>query len=117
MAIDQLQHSLQTASRAVRSGASEELVVAALCHDIGTGISYENHAAIAAEMLRPFVSGEVYQIVRTHQDFQRAHYHERFGRSRRARRHYTKERWFREAERFSDEWDQASFDPAYENLS
>lgn len=116
MAIDQFQHSLQTASRASRSGASEDLVVAALCHDIGTAISHENHAAIAAEILRPYVSGDVFEIVRTHQDFQRSHYHEKFGRSARARQRYAKERWFRKAERFSDEWDQTSFDPAYETL-
>jgi predicted HD phosphohydrolase len=34
-AINQLQHGLQTATRALRDGASEEMVVAALCHDIG----------------------------------------------------------------------------------
>ena len=116
MAIDELQHSLQTASRAMRSGASEELIAAALCHDIGTAISYENHGAIAAEILRPYVSGAVYEIVRTHQAFQSSHYHEKFGRNAMARQRYSKERWFRTAERFSDEWDQASFDPAYETL-
>ena len=35
-AVNQLEHSLQTATRAVRAGASEELIVAALCHDIET---------------------------------------------------------------------------------
>jgi predicted HD phosphohydrolase len=115
-AISQLDHSLQTATRAVRNGATEELVVAALCHDIGTAISHENHGAIAAEILKPFVSDDVYEIVRTHQDFQRAHYHKKFGRNRHARERYSKERWFQAAERFSDEWDQASFDPAYTTL-
>lgn len=115
-AISQLDHSLQTATRAVRNGATEELVVAALCHDIGTAISHENHGAIAAEILKPFVSEDVYEIVRTHQDFQRAHYHEKFGRNQHARERYSKERWFPAAERFSDEWDQASFDPAYATL-
>jgi predicted HD phosphohydrolase len=33
--VDQLVHGLQTATRAERGGASEEMVVAALCHDIG----------------------------------------------------------------------------------
>jgi predicted HD phosphohydrolase len=117
MAIDQLQHSLQTATRALRAGVSEELIVAALCHDIGTGISHENHCAIGAAILRPYVSEHVYQIVLTHQDFQRLHYHQQFGKSIEARRRYAGEPWFGAAERFSDEWDQASFDPNYETYS
>jgi predicted HD phosphohydrolase len=117
MAIDQLQHSLQTATRSLRAGASEELIVGALCHDIGTGISYDNHAAISAEILAPYVSRNVYQIVRTHQEFQRAHYHERFGKKTEARLRYAKKPWFRDAERFSDEWDQAAFDPDYDSMT
>lgn len=73
-AINQLQHGLQTATRALREGASDELVIAALCHDIGKVISIENHPAIAAEILKPYVSQETYDIVRTHQDFQGKHY-------------------------------------------
>lgn len=60
LGVNQLQHSLQTATRALRAGASEELIVAALCHDLGTAISLENHSAIAAEILKPYVSLEVY---------------------------------------------------------
>ena len=116
MAIDQLQHSLQTATRALRDGASEELIAAALCHDIATSISYENHGAIAAEILRPYLSHEICEIVRTHQQFQLAHYHEEFGRNPQARRRYGKRPWFGAAERFSDEWDQAAFDPDYDTL-
>lgn len=66
----QLEHSLQTATRAERAGASEEMIVASLCHDIGKAVSEVNHAAISAEILRPFVSTETYEIIRTHQDFQ-----------------------------------------------
>lgn len=116
-AVNQFQHSLQTATRVVRSGSSEELVVAALCHDIGTAISIENHAAIAAEILLPYVSRDVYQIIRTHQDFQRNHYHEIVGENSAARRRYERERWFETAVRFSDEWDQVSFAPSYDTLS
>lgn len=117
MAIDQLQHSLQTATRAQRSGASDEFIVAALCHDLGTAISYDNHGAIAAEILRPYVSSDVYHIVRTHQEFQQAHYHERSGRNVVARRRYERKPWFLAAERFSDDWDQISFDPLYDTFS
>jgi predicted HD phosphohydrolase len=115
--VNQLQHSLQTATRALRAGASEELILAALCHDIGTAVSVENHSAIAAEILKPYVSPEVYQIVRAHQDFQRTHYGESIGRDLEARQKYRNESWFELASRFSDEWDQTSFDPDYDSLS
>ena len=35
VAIDQLRHSLQAATRAARAGAPEETVFVALCHDVG----------------------------------------------------------------------------------
>lgn len=115
-AVNQLQHGLQTATRAVRGGASEEMVVAALCHDIGKTISNEGHAAIAAEIIKPYVSHETYQIIRTHQDFQARYYNEVIGRDPEPRRHYANEPWYEAACRFSDEWDQLSFDPSYETL-
>ncbi len=108
--IDHLQHSLQTATRALRDGASEELIVAALCHDIGTAISIENHSAISAEIIKPYVSPAAYAIVRTHQVFQRSHYPVMWGKDVEARKQYSGKSWFRQACRFSDEWDQISFD-------
>lgn len=111
--INQLQHGLQTATRALRGGATEELVIAALCHDMGNLISMENHSAIAAEILKPYVSRDVYEIVRTHQDFQRQHYYWLMGKDPTARRQYVNKPWYKIACRFSDEWDQTSFDPLY----
>ena len=53
--VDQLVHSLQTATRAEEAGATDEVVVASLCHDIGKAVSVMNHPRIAAEILRPYV--------------------------------------------------------------
>jgi predicted HD phosphohydrolase len=114
--INQLQHGLQTATRALRDGASEEMVVAALCHDIGKVISVENHPAIAAEILKPYVSQETYEIVRTHQDFQGRHYYALMGKNPNARSQYEKEAWYDKATQFTDEWDQTSFDHEYDTL-
>jgi predicted HD phosphohydrolase len=111
--VDQLHHALQTASMAKRANASDELVLAALCHDVGKVISIPNHAAIAAEMLKPYVSDPVYHVLRTHQDFQGRHYYPYFGMSATLRDQYRNESWFALAEQFTDEWDQAAFDPAY----
>jgi predicted HD phosphohydrolase len=114
--INQLQHGLQTATRALRDGASEEMIVAALCHDIGKAISVENHPAIGAEILKPYVSHETYEIIRTHQDFQGRHYYALMGKNPNARSQYEKEAWYPRAVQFTDEWDQTAFDHEYDTL-
>ena len=68
---------------------------------------------IAAEILRPYVSDEVFHVIATHQDFQGRHYYHHFGGDPEARQRYRDEPWFALGERFADEWDQASFDPDY----
>jgi predicted HD phosphohydrolase len=113
-AVDQLTHCLQTATLAERAGADEEVVVAALCHDIGKAISIPNHPMIAAEILRPYVRREVYDMIRVHQDFQGKHYYAHFGADPAARETHRAEldaSTFALAERFADEWDQVAFDP------
>lgn len=111
--VDQLHHALQTATMARRANASDEVVLAALCHDVGKAISIPNHAAIGAELLKPYVSRDVYEVLRTHQEFQGRHYFEYFGGSTTLRDRHRHEPWFALAEQFTDEWDQAAFDPAY----
>ncbi len=78
-AVDQLTHSLQTATLAERAGADDELVVAALCHDIGKAVSVPNHPRISAEILRPYVRDEVHWMIQVHQDFQGRHYYAHLG--------------------------------------
>ena len=78
-AVDQLTHSLQTATLAERAGADDELVVAALCHDIGKAVSVPNHPRISAEILRPYVRDEVHWTIQVHQDFQGRHYYAHLG--------------------------------------
>jgi predicted HD phosphohydrolase len=112
-AVDQLTHSLQTATRAEEAGADQEMVVAAVCHDIGKYVSVPNHPRIAAEILKPYVRDEVFHVIRTHQDFQGRHYYHHFGGDPDAREQYRGEPWFALGERFADEWDQTSFDPDY----
>ncbi|MGH9006643.1 MAG: HD domain-containing protein [Acidimicrobiales bacterium] len=112
-AVDQLTHSLQTATRAEEAGADPEMVVASLCRDMGKAVSVSNHPKIAAEMLRPYVSDEVYHVIRAHQDFQGRHYYEYFRMDPESRRQHEGEPWYGLAERFADDWDQTSFDPAY----
>jgi predicted HD phosphohydrolase len=115
-AVDQLTHSLQTATRAERGGADDEVVIASLCHDIGKAISVSNHPAIAAEILKPYVREDVYKMILAHQDFQGRHYYAHFGKDPDAREQYRGEPWFELAEQFADDWDQTAFDPDYDTL-
>jgi len=114
--IDQLEHCLQTATRAERAGADVDMIVASLCHDMGKTISNANHPAIAAEMIRPWVSPDVYWIVKVHQDFQGMHYYERMGLDPMMRLKHQDHPAYELAAVFADEWDQTAFDPDYESF-
>lgn len=114
-AVDQLTHSLQTATRAQRAGADDELVLAALCHDVGRAVSDPNHAAISAAILRPYVRPEVHWVVRVHQDFTSRYFAAHSGGSPNRRRWHRMHPAFALARQFVDEWDMRSFNPAYES--
>ena len=115
-AVDQLTHSLQTATLAERAGADEEMVFASLLHDIGKAVSVPNHPEIAAAIIKPYVRPDVYNMIRAHQDFQGRHYYHHFGGDPNARDQYEGEPWFDLAAQFADEWDQIAFDPDYDTL-
>ncbi len=108
---NQLVHCLQTATLAEKAGASEEVVVASLCHDIGKTISVPNHPAIAASILAPYVSPDVHFMISAHQDFQGRHYYHHFGMNPNARDQYADHPAYELAAKFADEWDQKAFDP------
>lgn len=112
-AVDQLTHSLQTATRAEQAGADDEVVVASLCHDIGKAVSVPNHPRIAAEILRPYVRDDVCQMILHHQDFQGRHYFHHFHMDPNLRDGHVGQPWYDLAEQFADQWDQNSFDPDY----
>jgi len=116
MEVNQLEHSLQTASRAERDGATLDIVVAGLVHDLGKGISNENHPAIAAEMVRPWLSADAYWVIKVHQDFQGIHYFAFMGLDPMMRRRHQGHPCYELAERFVDQWDNNAFDPGYDTL-
>ncbi len=114
MEVDQLQHSLQTATRAERAGASTDIVLAALLHDVGKTISNANHPAMSAEMVRPWLSEDAYWVIKVHQDFQGIHYFERMGLDPMMRLKHKEHPLYELAEQFVDEWDNKAFDPDYD---
>ncbi len=114
--VDRLEHSLQVATRAHRDGADDDMVAAALLHDIGDLLSPHNHSELAAAVLRPFVSERVYWIVRHHGLFQSYYYAHHVGGDRNARDRYKDHPWYQDAVDFCHRWDQPSFDPEYQSL-
>lgn len=111
--LTRLGHSLQTATRAMRDGADEELTVAALLHDMGDELAPYNHAELAASILRPYVRPEVTWIVAQHGLFQNYYYVHHLGGDRNARDRYREHPWFEACKHFCAAWDQCSFDPQY----
>lgn len=111
--VSRLGHSLQTATRALRDGADDELVVAALVHDIGDELAPYNHAEIAAGIIRPYVRPEVTWIVEQHGLFQNYYYVHHRGGDRNARDKYRDHPWFEACRHFCAAYDQCSFDPDY----
>jgi predicted HD phosphohydrolase len=111
--LSRLAHSLQTATRALRDGADDELVVAALVHDLGDDLAPCNHAELAAATLRPYVRPEVTWIVEQHGLFQSYYYAHHYGQDRNGRERFRGHRWFDACASFCERWDQASFDPGY----
>jgi predicted HD phosphohydrolase len=109
--VTQLEHGLQTATMAEKAGMDVDVVVAALCHDMGKVISTPNHAAIAAEMIKAFVSEEAYFVVKVHQDFEGIHYLASLGVDPLIRLRYRDHPAYELAERFADDWDERAFDP------
>ena len=114
--VDRLEHSLQSATRAYRDGADEEIVVAALLHDIGDLLAPHNHSEVAAAVLRPYVSERTYWVIRQHGLFQSYYYAHHMGGDRNARDRYIDHPWYQDAVDFCHRWDQPSFDPEYESL-
>jgi len=116
MQVTQLEHGLETATMAERAGMDVDVVIAALCHDMGKVISTPNHAAISAEMIKPFVSDDAYWMVQVHQDFEGIHYLGKMGLDPMMRLQHKDHPAYELAERFADEWDVKAFDPDYNML-
>lgn len=125
--VDLYTHALQTATRAHRDGASDELVVCALLHDVGELLSPANHGDVGAGILRPYISKEAHWLLAHHEIFQGYYYFEHCGLDKNVR-----ERWkdggdgghngpapgnaYTLCAEFCEKYDAPSFDPDYDNM-
>lgn len=114
--VTRLGHSLQSATRAHRAGEEEELVVAALMHDIGDPLAPYSHSEYAAAVLRPFVSEKTYWMVKYHGLFQMHYYAHHVGGNPNARDRFKHHRWYGDTVRFCEHYDENCFDPNYDSL-
>ncbi|MEM7325464.1 MAG: TauD/TfdA family dioxygenase [Actinomycetota bacterium] len=82
--VDMLSHSLQTAAAARRRGGDEDLVLAALLHDLGHVLPVPDvsgdaagewglpgHATVAADFLQPYLPPSVVEPIRLHVEAKR----------------------------------------------
>jgi predicted HD phosphohydrolase len=115
--VTRLQHSLQAATRALRDGADEEMILAALLHDIGDELAPYNHSEMAAAIVRPYVRPEVAWVVEHHGLFQNYYYVHHLGGDRHARDRLRDHPWYGACVHFCAAWDQSSFDPDYRSES
>ena len=115
--VDRLEHSLQTATRAHRDGRDEEYVVCALLHDIGDTLGTYDHGAVAAAILKPFVSEANLWMLEHHTDFQGYYYYEHLGGDKNARDAYRDSPHFEHTREFIEKYDMPAFDERYDSMS
>ena len=112
--VDDRDHAVQVATRARRSGADDEVVVAALFHDSARAIDAHSHGEIIATLRAPHVRPDVVWMLRQQQDYTATEIDNGHNPLRRpgyrvlhrGERHDL-------AVRFVDEWDLPGRDPEY----
>ena len=115
--VTRLEHSLQTATRALNDKADEEMIVAALFHDIGDELAPLNHSEYAGTVLKPYVSEKTHWIIEKHGEFQMYYYVHHLGGNRNQRDKYKGHKYYKDTINFCENWDQKSFDPNFRSMS
>jgi predicted HD phosphohydrolase len=115
-AVDRLEHSLQTASRAHRDGRDEEYVVCALLHDLGDILLPASHAEFGAAILKPYISEANHWMLEHHGVFQGYYFFHYLGLDRDLREQFRGHPHFEYTAQFCHLYDQNSFDPAYDSM-
>lgn len=109
-------HSLQTATRALRDGADEDMVVLSLLHDIGQNIAPVTHGEFCAAMLKQFLSDEHFWLLQYHTVFQRYHRFNHPTSDRLGREKYRGHPAFELTAYFCERYDQCAMESDYPTL-
>src|ERR1700689_4195022 len=113
VAVNVYTHCLQTATRVLKAGHDDELVVVALFHDLPEAFSDNHHGLLAAQMLAPWLSERRAWVLTHHVEFQTRHFANHPTRDRNERDRYAGHPWFAQTAEFCERYDQNSFDPSY----
>ena len=115
--VTRLEHSLQTATRALNDKADEEMIVAALFHDIGDELAPLNHSEYAGTVLKPYINEKTHWIIEKHGEFQMYYYAHHLDGNRKKRDKYKGQKYYKDTVNFCENWDQKSFDPNFRSMS
>ncbi len=115
--VDRYDHSLQSATRALRNGESIDMIVGALFHDVADAFAPENHSKAAAVLLEPYVDERTRWVVEHHGIFQGYYYFHHHDGDRYARDRYSDSPFYDDCVLFCAEYDQNCFDPNYDTLA
>ena len=115
--VSRLEHSLQSATRALQDKAEDEMIVATLLHDIGDELAFHNHSELAAAVLKPYVSEKTHSIVEKHGIFQLYYYAHHLNHNKDEREKYRGHKYYKDTVDFCENWDQKSFDPNFKSLT
>ncbi len=113
--LNHYEHGLQSASRASRAGEPEDVVTAALLHDLFEWFNPYNHDRMAGDLLRYVLSDELVWIVANHGVFQLTfRTHSAFDIKAADKFHGHPQ--YEAAMRFCERYDQNCFDPNYDAM-
>ena len=115
--ITKLEHSLQTATRALNDKAEDEMIVGALLHDIGDELAPLNHSEYAATIIKPYVSEKTHWIIEKHGIFQMYYYAHHLDGNKNEREKFKGHKYYIDTINFCENWDQKSFDPNFKSLT
>lgn len=129
--VDLYTHSLQSATRAYRDGAVDEIIVCALLHDVGEMLCPSNHGDVAASILRPYISRKMHWVLANHEVFQGYYYFDKVGLDKNSREKLKNAGGsgsgmpekvgaplgaYELCIEFCEKYDMNSFDPEYSNM-
>ncbi|PCJ40146.1 MAG: phosphohydrolase [SAR86 cluster bacterium] len=101
-------HCMQTATRMLRAGLSEEDVVVGLLHDVGFVTCNETHGEFSAALMRPFISERNHWMLLHHAAFQQYHCYNLPGCDRHARDQWQDHPYFAWTAEFVEKFDQTT---------
>jgi predicted HD phosphohydrolase len=112
-AVDRLTHSLQTAHRAEMDGRDDAYLICCLLHDIGDILAPDNHPAVAAAVVKPYVTPAYHWMVEQHGIFQGYYFWHHLGGDRNARDQFAGHEFYDTCDEFTAKYDMPAFDPDY----